>query len=558
MELVVLGSGTSVPHPKRAAAGFWLETAAGSILLDCSADAPHRMAQENLDWMNLDAIWISHLHLDHCAGLAPLLFGIKWTPGINRRQKPLRIFGCEGVTRLLKTIDESSNYKLFEQPFPLDCHEFAPTEEPRPVEILDGLGAQIISTPHRHESLAIRLTAADGTTLVYSSDTGYAESVAEFAHGVDLLILECSFLRDKPTAKHLDLADAMRIAKLAGPQKVLLTHLYPEWDDVDLETEAKKLWAGETIAALTDCVSASGGSSIVKRSKAQVWGSILIFSLAVGGLSAFGKLPQNDSAAPKPLFETGQATNLVSPPANASEVTVVSYNIRWRTGAELEQIASWLKTKHALIIALQEVDRARQRTGRTNNARALAESLGMYYAWAAPPADKKDQEEETGVELLSAYPLTDITPIVLPHKGPGRWRTAIGATIKLGSTTIRVYSVHSETRMPLAQKLDQYRAAIEDLARFPKSMPAIVMGDLNSWEPATGEALRKLFTRENFSTPFPDDETTFKRSAVVFDVELKLDWIWLRGVTAKSYGIDRSFTVSDHFPLWTEFSIVTR
>jgi len=249
MKLVVLGSGTSVPHPRRASSAFWLETSGGSLLLDCSADAPHRMAQENLDWINLDAIWISHLHLDHCAGLAPLLFGIKWTPGINRRQKPLKIFGCEGITKLLKAIDESSNYKLFEQPFPLEFHEFAPTEEPRQVEMLVGLSAQILSTPHRHESLAIRLTDANGTTLVYTSDTGYAESLAEFARGVDLLILECSFYRDKPTVKHLELADAMRIAKLAGPQRLLLTHLYSVWDEVDLETEAKKLWAGETIGA---------------------------------------------------------------------------------------------------------------------------------------------------------------------------------------------------------------------------------------------------------------------------------------------------------------------
>jgi ribonuclease BN (tRNA processing enzyme) len=29
----------------------------------------------------------------------------------------------------------------------------------------------------------------------------------------------------------------------------VLTHLYPEWDGVDLEGEAKKLWPGETIAA---------------------------------------------------------------------------------------------------------------------------------------------------------------------------------------------------------------------------------------------------------------------------------------------------------------------
>jgi hypothetical protein len=38
--------------------------------------------------------------------------------------------------------------------------------------MLAGLDTQIISTPHRPESLAIRLTDAGGTTLVYSSDTG--------------------------------------------------------------------------------------------------------------------------------------------------------------------------------------------------------------------------------------------------------------------------------------------------------------------------------------------------------------------------------------------------
>src|SRR5262245_1450090 len=208
MRLVVLGSGTSVPHPRRASAAFWLEIEGQSLLLDCSADAPHRMAQEDLDWMNLDAVWISHLHLDHCAGLAPFLFGIKWAPQINQRKKPLKIFGCEGTTKLVQTIDESYNYKLFEQPFPLEWYEFAPTEISSPVETLKGLNSEIISTPHRPESLAIRLTDARGTTLVYSSDTGYAESLAEFARGADLLILECSFRRHKPTDKHLNLADA--------------------------------------------------------------------------------------------------------------------------------------------------------------------------------------------------------------------------------------------------------------------------------------------------------------------------------------------------------------
>ena len=246
MKLVVLGSGTSVPHPKRAAAALWLETATGSALLDCGADSAHRMAQEGVDWPNLDAIWISHLHLDHCGGLASLLFGLKWAPQTQARQKPLRIFGCQGTGNLLRAIDESNNYELFAQPFPSELHEVSSDES---LVLVPGLVAQTFSTPHTLESLAIRLTDNHGTTVVYTSDTGYTEELAEFARGVDLLILECSFWRNKPTLKHLELDDAMRLAQMAEPHRLVLTHLYPEWDGVDLESKAGELWPGRTIAA---------------------------------------------------------------------------------------------------------------------------------------------------------------------------------------------------------------------------------------------------------------------------------------------------------------------
>ena len=256
------------------------------------------------------------------------------------------------------------------------------------------------------------------------------------------------------------------------------------------------------------------------------------------------------------LLESGQAARLAKPAAAPTEIKIVSYNIRWRSGKELQQIIDWLRDKNgrSSIIALQEVDRAKKRTGHVNHARTLAEGLGMYYAWAAPhaPPSRKAKEEETGVELLSSYPMTNITRIVLPHKGPGgRWRVALGATVKIGETSLRVYSVHSETRIPVSLKIEQLGAVLADLAHYPASTPAIVMGDFNSWEPMTISGIRKLFSDAGFTTPFPDDEPTFKRSAIVFDLELKLDWIWLRGLQAPGYGIDRSLAVSDHFPLWT-------
>ena len=70
------------------------------------------MAQEKLDWVNLDAIWISHFHLDHCGGLAPLLFGTKHAPDTQSRTKPLRIFGAKGLRELLEAFNNANNYDL--------------------------------------------------------------------------------------------------------------------------------------------------------------------------------------------------------------------------------------------------------------------------------------------------------------------------------------------------------------------------------------------------------------------------------------------------------------
>lgn len=237
MRFTILGAGTSVPHAERSSSGYWIETEKGSVILDCSASAVHRMAQEKLDWANLDAIWISHFHLDHIGGLAPFLFGTKYALETQERKKPLKIFGPKGLKKLIENFDNANEYNLLKQPFPLEIIEIEPLE---PFQLFEDLEAVAMSTPHTDESCAIHLRDANDRTLVYSADTGFDKSLGAFAKNVDLFVLECSFVKNKPVELHIELAEAIHLIRYAEPQKAVLTHLYPEWDTVDFEKEVAK------------------------------------------------------------------------------------------------------------------------------------------------------------------------------------------------------------------------------------------------------------------------------------------------------------------------------
>lgn len=255
----------------------------------------------------------------------------------------------------------------------------------------------------------------------------------------------------------------------------------------------------------------------------------------------------------KQLLEIGSGLRLRALDLRPKEIKFLSYNIRWRGGEDLKKLIRLFREDpeigNASVLALQEVDRDKKRTQNTNTVRQLANELGLHYAWAAPPTEPNSEEEETGVAILSAYPLSDIRRIVLPNEGPNhRRRVALGATMNIG-VLIRVYSVHSETRISVDKKLEQMRAVIRDLDNYPNSTRAIVLGDLNTWEASAGSKTRKLFTEASFTTPF-GGQTTFSRRVLFVPIDLHLDWVWLRGLEAVSHGVDRKITISDHFPLW--------
>src|SRR6185369_17087321 len=102
-----------------------------------------------------------------------------------------------------------------------------------------------------------------------------------------------------------------------------------------------------------------------------------------------------------PLLESGTSATVRKQPPNPTEIKILQYNIRWRSGDDLKAMIKLFQDDPeiggAKILALQEVDRSKKRSGNHNTAKLIADELGMHYVWAAPPAAKPADEEETGV-----------------------------------------------------------------------------------------------------------------------------------------------------------------
>ncbi len=80
-----------------------------------------------------------------------------------------------------------------------------------------------------------------------------------------------------------------------------------------------------------------------------------------------------------------------------------------------------------------------------------------------------------------------------------RWRSTIVSGESIRLTRRRGLSFD--------KKLEQFKAILDDLAQYPSDMPAIVMGDLNTWEADAGRKTIKFFTDAGLKTPFGGQAT---------------------------------------------------
>ncbi len=246
IRVTVLGSGTCVPSLKRSSCSLLMETGAHKMVFDVGPGTMRRLLEADVEIFDVDFIFLSHFHPDHTGELVPFLFSNKYADG-NRRQKPLTLVGGKGLRNLFSALQrvygkwialEAGMMNIIE----LDNGAFDSYT-------FEGFLVESAPMAHNPESIAYRITGRGNQSVVYSGDTEFNENLIRLALNADLLICESAFPELLKTEGHLTPSRAGKIAATARVRKLVLTHLYPECDDVDIKKECRQSYSGPIIIA---------------------------------------------------------------------------------------------------------------------------------------------------------------------------------------------------------------------------------------------------------------------------------------------------------------------
>ncbi len=173
--------------------------------------------QQEIHPNTIDAVFITHLHGDHCGGVPFLLMDAMLG---SKREKPLTLIGPEGIESHLKKLQEAlfPGSHIMRPKFDVEYVEINPVN---PVQFGE---YKITAVDARHTAstkpLALKVETGE-QTLAYTGDGELTEKLIDFAEGADLLIAECYYY-DKAVKWHLNYPDI----RLLKAKKVVLTHMH--------------------------------------------------------------------------------------------------------------------------------------------------------------------------------------------------------------------------------------------------------------------------------------------------------------------------------------------
>ena len=282
VSLFFAGTAGSVPTARRGLPALLLRAGGDRILFDCGEGTQQQLLR-SIGLPELDAIFITHFHLDHWLGL----LGMVKTFDLRARERALTIYGPPGLQQLftamrpivgrtgyplalvdLEPYDEIRFGTFTISPFPVkhrvEAYGYAFVEDDRPgrfdVDAARSLGIQDGPDFGRLQSgeivNGVRPEQVMGETrsgrkIVISGDTAPCQAVEVFAHGADVLVHEATFMEDERARAretfHSTAHQAGEIARDAGVRLLALTHLSTRYFPREIRDEARAVFANAIV-----------------------------------------------------------------------------------------------------------------------------------------------------------------------------------------------------------------------------------------------------------------------------------------------------------------------
>ena len=262
LEVILLGTGYPRPDPMRAGPSTVIVAGEKWFIVDAGRGTTMRIAATDLKYDNMRAVFLTHLHSDHTAGL-PDLFDTSWQFG--RKTKPLPLYGPKGTKRLAYAMLDFFHDDIHYRRDLLGMHPaIGATIETHIVRegvVYDDGEVRVTAFLEDHKPVEPAFGyrfESKGKTIVVSGDTRPNENLIKFAKGADILVMEAylpeHFLRvDTPEVAarlmhyHTSADEAGVIAARAGVRTLVLTHLIPANADETFRERAAKSFKGTII-----------------------------------------------------------------------------------------------------------------------------------------------------------------------------------------------------------------------------------------------------------------------------------------------------------------------
>jgi len=218
MRIIFLGTGTGVPEKNNSPSSILIEIKNKKLLFDLGDGVIKNLVRKNISVNDIDALFITHFHVDHISGVIPFLFASRYPADL--RKKNLYIFGPEGTDMFFKRISKIFKDQIKPESYSLFIKELKPGK----IFHFKRIKIKTFKTKHRKESIGYIIYEKD-KKVIYTGDTDYDEDYKKIFKKTHLLITECSVPFN--IEGHMSPEKIVKLCENIEVKKIALIHLYP-------------------------------------------------------------------------------------------------------------------------------------------------------------------------------------------------------------------------------------------------------------------------------------------------------------------------------------------